>query len=180
MYSNFGDCDQVCQHCNATFWYEERLKTFCKDRKPRYHRCCGGGKVVLPMEREPPDYIKHLFRNIHFLQNIRAYNQMFSMTSFGAHIDESVNNGRGPYVFKISGQIYHWIGSLCPSEGNQPRFLQLYIYDTQNEVTNRMRNFGGEDSGHLNSEIVEELINILNAHNGLVKLFRTANDKCED
>ncbi|GKC80298.1 DNA helicase [Tanacetum coccineum] len=39
---------------------------------------------------------------------------MFAMTSFGAKIDDSVNKGRGPYVFKISGQIYHWIGSLCP------------------------------------------------------------------
>ncbi|GKF31160.1 hypothetical protein Tco_0100958, partial [Tanacetum coccineum] len=52
----------------------------------------------------------------HFLENIRAYNQMFSMTSLGANVDESINNGRGPYVFKISGQLYHWIGSLCPAD----------------------------------------------------------------
>nr|GEW10743.1 helitron helicase-like domain-containing protein [Tanacetum cinerariifolium] len=53
----------------------------------------------------------------HFLENIKAYNHMFSMTSLGAQIDESINNGRGPYVFKISGQLYHWIGSLCLAEG---------------------------------------------------------------
>nr|XP_043611898.1 uncharacterized protein LOC122583571 [Erigeron canadensis] len=86
------------------------------------------------MEPEPPDYIKDLFRNKHFLDNIRAYNQMFSMTSFGARVDESVNAaGTGPYVFMISGQIFHWIGTLCPTEGEPPRFLQLYIYDTENE-----------------------------------------------
>ncbi|GKF93369.1 hypothetical protein Tco_0280088, partial [Tanacetum coccineum] len=68
---------------------------------------------------------------------------MFAMTSFGAKVDDSVNKGRGPYVFKVSGQIYHWIGSLCPEEGHDPRFLQLYIYDTQDEVANRMQNFGG-------------------------------------
>ncbi|GKC64568.1 ribonuclease H-like domain-containing protein [Tanacetum coccineum] len=34
-----------------------------------------------------------------------------------AHIDKSVNNVRDPYVLKISGQMYHWIGSLCPAEG---------------------------------------------------------------
>ncbi|GJW04821.1 DNA helicase [Tanacetum coccineum] len=28
------------------------------------------------------------------------------------------------------------IGSLCPSEGEPPQFLQLYIYDTDNEVDN--------------------------------------------
>ncbi|GKD66318.1 DNA helicase [Tanacetum coccineum] len=53
----------------------------------------------------------------HFHKHIRAYSQMFAMTSFRAKVDDSVNKGRGPYVFKISGQIYHWIGSLCPEEG---------------------------------------------------------------
>ncbi|GKB33692.1 DNA helicase [Tanacetum coccineum] len=56
------------------------------------------------------------------------------MTSLGARVDKSINSGRGPYVFKISGQLYHWIGSLCPSEREPPRFLQLYIYDTDNEL----------------------------------------------
>ncbi|GKF54500.1 hypothetical protein Tco_0161410, partial [Tanacetum coccineum] len=37
--------------------------------------------------------------------------------------DDSVNKGRGPYVLKVSGQIYHWIGSLCSEEGHDPRFL---------------------------------------------------------
>ncbi|GJW74052.1 DNA helicase [Tanacetum coccineum] len=50
-------------------------------------------------------------------------------------IDDSVNKGRGPYVFNMSGQMYHWIGSLCPEEGQQPCFLQLYIYDTDNECS---------------------------------------------
>ncbi|GJT67769.1 DNA helicase [Tanacetum coccineum] len=51
--------------------------------------------------------------------------------------DDSVNRRRGPFVFKISGHIYHWIGSLCPAPTDPPRFLQLYIYDIQNEVSNR-------------------------------------------
>ncbi|GJV20047.1 hypothetical protein Tco_1369067 [Tanacetum coccineum] len=116
--------------------------------------------------------------NSHFKEHVRAYNQMFSMTSFEAKIDDSVNRGRGPYVFKVSGQIYHWIGLLCPKEGHHPRFLQLYIYDTQDEVANRMRNFGGQDEDTLNLEIVEGLIHVLDEHNGLVRLFRTARDIC--
>ncbi|GJU93579.1 DNA helicase [Tanacetum coccineum] len=80
---------------------------------------------------------------------------MFAMTLFGAKVDDSVNNGNGPYVFKASGQIYHWIGSFCPEEGHHPRFLQLYIYDTQAEVSNRIRNFKGREEDTLNPDIVE-------------------------
>ncbi|GJZ83147.1 DNA helicase [Tanacetum coccineum] len=50
-------------------------------------------------------------------------NVMFSMTSLGANVDKSVNNGRGPYVFRMLGQLYHWIGSLCPEEGQSPSKL---------------------------------------------------------
>ncbi|GJV43479.1 hypothetical protein Tco_1428015 [Tanacetum coccineum] len=69
--------------------------------------------------------------------------------------------GRGPYVFKVSGQIYHWIVSLCPEEGHDLRFLQLYIYDTQEEVANRMQNFGGRHQQTLNPQIVEGLYPLL-------------------
>lgn len=95
------------------------------------------------MPREYPSYIQELFNDNHFMANIRAYNQMFSMTSLGANIDETVNIGRGPYVFKVSGQIYHHIGRLCPEVGKDPRFLQLYIYDTDHEVDNRLAHFRG-------------------------------------
>ena len=64
------------------------------------------------------------------MENIRAYNSMFAMASLGAQVDETINIGHGPYVFKLSGQIYHWIGGLCPPEDGEPRFLQLYIFDT--------------------------------------------------
>ena len=102
------------------------------------------------------------------------------MTSFGATIDDSVNNGRGPYVFKISGQVYHWIGTMCPTGNDDPRFLQLYIYDTQNEVKNRLKPFTHQGQTNLNPQIVEDLIRILDEHNELVQIFRTARDKCNE
>ncbi|XP_071699966.1 uncharacterized protein [Rutidosis leptorrhynchoides] len=101
------------------------------------------------------------------------------MALYGAHIDDTINNSRGPYVFKISGQVYHWVGSLCPEDGDPPRFLQLYIYDTVNEIRNRMRFFGGDSSDVLKAEIIRQLIEVLNAKNELVKLFRTARDRIE-
>ncbi|GJV34364.1 hypothetical protein Tco_1394764 [Tanacetum coccineum] len=136
------------------------------------------GKFYMNPTLDPPAFIQQPLGNSHFIENIRAYNQMFAMTSFGAKVDESVNRGTGPYVFKISGQIYHWIGSLCPEDGDHPRFLQMYIYDTNNEVNNRMRHFGRLDAPGLNPEIVEGLIHVLDEHNGLVRLFRTARDRC--
>ncbi|GJR71017.1 DNA helicase [Tanacetum coccineum] len=171
-----GDCDCMCEHCDAKFWYGERLKGHSNRRRAVYHKCCSGGKVRLPAQQYPPQFIRQLFRNRRFMENIRAYNQMFSMTSFGARVEESINNGRAPYVFKISGEIYHWICSLCPIEGDPPRFLQLYTYDTANEVANTMRHFGGTSSGTLDE--VQGLIGFLDEHNELVRLFRTARDRC--
>ncbi|GJS16002.1 hypothetical protein Tco_0410474 [Tanacetum coccineum] len=92
---------------------EERMKNTARGSRPRYNHCSREGRVALRTYQIYPKYIKMLLEDRHFLENIRAYNQMFSMTSLGAHIKELINNGRGPYVFKIFGQLYHWIGSLC-------------------------------------------------------------------
>ncbi|PWA13646.1 hypothetical protein CTI12_AA631860 [Artemisia annua] len=102
-YIDIGDADWRCHWCGVVFWFGERLKGSTGSRI-RYSRCCREGNVRLQQERDPPDSIKHIFKDKHFMENIRAYNQMFSMTSFGAQIDETVNNGRGPYVFKVSGR----------------------------------------------------------------------------
>ena len=56
-------------------------------------------------EADPPEYIKQLLAESAFIENIRAYNQMFAMTLLGATVDNTINNGRRPYVFKVSGQI---------------------------------------------------------------------------
>lgn len=180
MYIDLGDCQYVCEYCGATFWYGERLKSHSQRGRLRYGKCCAGGQLYLRNERDPPTYFKELFKDKHFLDNIRAYNQMFSMVSFGADMDDSINNGRAPYVFRISGEIHHWIGTLCPSNDDDPRFMQLYVYDTQNEVKNRMEPFGGKEKSNLKVEIVEGLIQILDQHNELVQVFRTARDKCNE
>ncbi|GJT92566.1 hypothetical protein Tco_1081411 [Tanacetum coccineum] len=179
-YTDLGDCDQQCHHCGAAFWLGERLKGHSNSRRTEYHLCCKGGKVYMEQNPDPPEYIKHLFQNKHFMENIQAYNQMFAMTSFGAKIDEAINNGRGPYVFKVSGQVYYWIGSLYPPMEEPPRFLQLYIYDTDHELENMMRHFGGLDNSSLDPEIVRGLIHILDTHNELVQLFRKARDRCQE
>ncbi|GJZ69212.1 hypothetical protein Tco_0632762 [Tanacetum coccineum] len=166
-YKYLGSCTHACEHSGALFWFEERLKSTPTCSLPRYNRCCKAGRVALRTYQIYPEYIKLLLGDCHFLENIRAYNQMFSMTSLRANIDESINNGRGPYVFKIFGQLYHWIGSLCPADREPPRFLQLYISDTDNEVDNHLSHYRGDNSV-LRKEIVEGLIDLLDTHNALV------------
>ncbi|GJZ91607.1 hypothetical protein Tco_0663534 [Tanacetum coccineum] len=129
-YIYVGTCEHCCEHCGAQFWYEERIKDSPKRARTKYYRCCMAGRVVIRTYQIYPEYIKLLLKDRHLLENIKAYNQMFSLTS---------------------------LGSLCPREGDPPRFLQLYVYDTENEVDNRMRHFRADNSG-LRRDIVEGAI----------------------
>jgi hypothetical protein len=65
----------------------------------------------------------------------------------GANIDCSINKSRGPNIFKIQGAVCHRMGSLLPEKSDspgsvggrkRPKFAELYIYDTTNEVKNRI------------------------------------------
>lgn len=91
----------------------------------------------------------------------------------GVHVDQSINTGDGPYVFRINGVAYHRIGSLLPKHGEPPQYAQLYIYDTDNEITNRLNIFGNDAASRdLDLAIVADIIKMLDAYNPLVKEFR--------
>lgn len=116
-YLQIGAMDKICSHCKAKKW---------KDEAPGM--CCAGGKVSLP-NIELPDPLKTLVLGTHpssndFLNNVRKYNTLFQMTSFGAKI---VIEGNFMPTFKIQGQVYHRIGSLFPASGNTHQFLQIYL-----------------------------------------------------
>jgi len=66
---------------------------------------------------------------------------MFSFTSIEGKVHSFVNDEFRPPQFILQGQNYHRIGSLLPDSGSTPRFVQLYIYGTQNEVSNRFSHF---------------------------------------
>ncbi|PWA61995.1 hypothetical protein CTI12_AA368500 [Artemisia annua] len=53
-YIHMGQCDRVCRHCKARFWYDERV-TVSNRRWSEYHKCCNGGKVRLDTQ---PDFQK--------------------------------------------------------------------------------------------------------------------------
>ena len=64
---------------------------------------------------------------------------MFAFTSPGAKLDNSINDGRGPPTIRIQGQPYHRIESQLPMPIKQPKFTQLYIYDIEHEIQNRLQ-----------------------------------------
>lgn len=136
-----------CNQCGALFWLEERINKYNGTANPKYSLCCTHGKIQLPKTSNPPHQLSRLFFNgdeksQQFLQNVRSYNNMFCFTSMGGKIDRSINNGSGPPIFKLHGQNCHLMGSLLPQDGVRPKFAQLYIYDTQNEIKNRMTAVG--------------------------------------
>lgn len=123
-------------------WYDERKEKRRGTRRPKFSLCCSDGKVSLAYLQQPPKLLKSLLTgqhrlSKHYRENIRAYNSMFSFTSMGGKIDHSINQGRGPYTFRMGGQNCHRIGTLLPDGEARPKFCQLYIYDTEEEVRNR-------------------------------------------
>lgn len=142
-YKDDGDIMHECPICGALFWYNERIGRNRKTKKPTFTMCCNRGKIKLPLLKEPPEYLQGLLTNDdviskHFRDNIRAINMMFSFTSLGGNIDNSINTGRGTKVFKLHGENYHLIGSVKPKPTEKAKFSQLYIHDTENEVQNRL------------------------------------------
>ena len=97
---------------------------------------CQTGKIKLPLLKENPPILDYLLNSdgghesLYYKKNIRKLNSMLAFTSFGADIDSNIHTLHGPYVFKISGQVHHLLGSLLPTDGKSPRFAQLYIHDT--------------------------------------------------
>src|SRR5690349_15914504 len=71
--------------------------------------------------------------------NIKAFNFALVMASLGAkqqHFPRGV-----PPVFKIQCTVSHRIGSLLQNDENadDPKFVQIYIYDTEHETENRLK-----------------------------------------
>ena len=167
--------DKSCRHCCAKFWLCE--KTSGKVDSPKFNHCCSDGKEVLPIMgdlRQVPELLQ-LFNGSDnssrdFRDNIRAYNSLLSFTSCGAKVDASLLVERtGVFTYRIHGEMYHLIGSLLPEEGREPSFLQLYFYDTDNELENRMRSMRNR-----NHQLIESLQQILRNANPWINFFKSA------
>ena len=183
--SYLGEPIYRCKHCNAMFWYNKRNERESqRNRQIVYTNCCKNGKIKIPPYKNPPELLSQLVNNKnnpisrHFFQKIRQYNSLFAFTSMGANIIKDINKGEGPYIFRINGQIHHRIGSLLPEQGHRPEYAELYVFDTKNEIENRIKALNKEQSNEsdINPFIVQDLKDMLDKCNPLVKIFRHALD----
>ncbi|XP_028086421.1 uncharacterized protein LOC114287309 [Camellia sinensis] len=118
-----------------------------------------GGQVSLVSSNCPPEldwlYTSNSEEAKEFRTYVRTYNNCFAFTSFGVKYDKELcRRNKGIYTFRIQGQVYHFINELTSSDENLSH-LQLYFYDTDHEIQNRMKS-----SEKLNPVILERLINI--------------------
>ncbi|GJY51737.1 hypothetical protein Tco_0442584 [Tanacetum coccineum] len=97
-------------------------------------------------------------------------------------VDDIVNYGCGPFCYRIHVENYHRLGSLLPQTGKTPMFAQLYIFDTNNEITNRINAVSKESCTTskdkiLDRELATEIRDMLDSINPLVKEFRMAGER---
>ncbi|XP_020985767.1 LOW QUALITY PROTEIN: uncharacterized protein LOC107461290 [Arachis duranensis] len=160
-YWHMGQATYECQHCNALFWYEERIGKHTNSTNPKYTLCCRGGQVKLPPFKEHPLFLNELFfgRNTpskHFREKVRLYNSMFAFTSMGGRVQKGTRKSKGPPTFILGGQNYHLMGSLLPPEGSPAKFSTT--------------------SNTIHASIVQSLKETLDNTNVLVKSFRMVRD----
>ncbi|XP_057734484.1 uncharacterized protein LOC130949897 [Arachis stenosperma] len=129
------------------------------------------GKVSLPQVNAPQElldiFLDPSAEGNHFRKYIRGYNHVFSFTSCGVHIDEQLASAsHGIYIFRAQGSMYHSIGGFHPDQGARPRFLQLYIYDTDHELQNRML-----ENTQLHESLVLKLQQLLHRYNPFIHVF---------
>ncbi|KAH0858488.1 hypothetical protein HID58_086749, partial [Brassica napus] len=167
-----------CPSCKALLWNAEATGVQPNRDAKQFSLCCQRGRVRLPPVREPPSPLLELLETPKFRSHIRVANSLLAFTSMGAQIDHSVTGTPGPFTFRVHGQIIHRIGSMLPDDGNDPEYLQLYIFDTDNELENRKRSFTkGSSQLAVDDTVILQLIEMLDINNHLAKTFRHARDR---
>ncbi|KIL59782.1 hypothetical protein M378DRAFT_54879, partial [Amanita muscaria Koide BX008] len=162
-----------CPHCKALHWMAEKLSS-SSQRSPKFGMCCNQGKVALPPHPDPPPQIRELYESLEqrckdFRNNIWKYNRAFAFTSLGVNEVKSLNNGRGPPVFCISGELCHWSGALAPRDGQLPKYAQLYVYEPREAMDARMQQNPG-----LNRQTMQQLQDYLTVNHQYAGIYRHA------
>lgn len=180
--NDIGEMNHVCSSCGSFMWIAERVSTSSM-RHAKYQICCANGKVFVKPLSPIPDVIAELLRNNNseskeFKKNIRSYNSALSFTSMNADLDQNYTNSRGgAYAFRIHGSVHHLMSSnLVPENDNMqrtPKFAQIYIFDSENELRNRMNVAG--NSG-VNETTMSNLQQMMHDINPFVHLFKTMQD----
>nr|KAJ0204324.1 hypothetical protein LSAT_V11C500239480 [Lactuca sativa] len=152
-----------CVHCGAKRIQFE-FPTFC----------CMSGKTKLAYSPIPTELLQLFTKQDRleevFRYNIRAYNSKFSFTSLGVKVDKELAKLTfGVYTFCVHRTFYHNIDQLIPREG-EPKYLQLYFYDGQNELSERAKH------PNVDRKITEKLARILSSNPYVAGIWVEGND----
>ena len=133
---NIGGQHKTCASCRAQVWAAEFTRRHTGAGPKSYSICCSKGKVQLPLLKDPPPELTELISSNGaqvrlYFDKSHIYNNMFAFCSFGGNVDHSANITNGPFVFHVSGLIYHSIGYLVPLDGLTPKHAKIYMYDGQ-------------------------------------------------
>ncbi|CAJ0873864.1 11336_t:CDS:2 [Entrophospora sp. SA101] len=155
---------------------QDERKKGTSTRSPIFTTCCAKGKVSLPPIEELPHPLNMLLTRTDpsarlFRKNIRSYNSALAFTSMGAKVDNSITGTSGVYSFRVHGEMYHSIGTMLPDNEARPQFAQIYVYDTEHELQNRMNVMP-----NLDPVILEELQQMLHDVNPYCEMFKQAGD----
>jgi hypothetical protein len=182
---DIGNMDTICSSCGANMWIAEKKKSSSL-RNPQFQMCCANGKSVLEPLKPIPEVVAKLLRNDdtaskEFKSKIRTYNSALSFTSMNANLDHSVANSNvGAYAYRIHGTIFHLMSnSLTPNitENQRPKFAQIYIFDSENELQNRM-NVAADSN--VSEETMLSLQQMMHNVNPFVRYFKTMAEVSEE
>ncbi|CAH2016680.1 unnamed protein product [Acanthoscelides obtectus] len=157
----------TCSHCRALHFLCE------KNSRNVYSNCCKDGAVHLPPFDSYPEQLRVLFQDREFMENVRYYNNSFAFASLATN---TINPpGRGPYVFKVQGEIRHYISNVSTNISNERRqYGNLYFLDT--ELANQLRSAGPQNRTELNRETVDVISNYMHSHNPFAQAYRFLKD----
>src|SRR6266850_5579174 len=167
--------DVECTFCGALLWLDEHLSNSSKIN-PKFGMCCYQGKVKPPYLSPIPQELYKLLtltdtKGSGFRNHICNYNQALAFTSVGRYVDNTLNNGGGPYSFRLHRELIHKAGSLLPPPGDSPKWAQLYIYDSAQALDHHMAH---PRNSSLNRDIMQTLQDMLSGHHPSVELYKHA------
>ena len=163
-----GEMSLLCIHCGAM-----------KFKRESYMVCCGEGKVLPPTIPTPPKEINDLWLKDtaearFFRANSRSINNAVCLSSIS--VEEKHNNGFSPSVI-FQGRVIQRMGPLLADSGEQPRFAQLYVLDSNLESTTRFANMHlPKNMNQTDKNKMKKLLNIvqnaIHQHNPYVQEFK--------
>lgn len=193
---NCGPLNQICEYCGSKNFAEERPA----DKK--FTSCCRKGKVKISPPRdhsgailEFPMFLKSLMSDPlnpeykNFRENIRQYNSSLSFASMGGKVVDVA--GRGPYVFKVHGQVnvftflyvssffkvnfkvYHNTCHAQPATGQTRQYAQLYVIDSSEATEDRAQHPANKNCSR---DLLDKLDRFFRAKNRLAQTYKMMRD----